>query len=351
MKFKSISDIHYANIEISSRCNAACPFCSRNYNGYGVRDNFPLRNMTQDEFSKIMDPVLGHPKFFLDFSGTYGDPCINPDFKKILEYVSKKYPHVKINVHTNGGMHKSDWWQDLAQYKMIQIDFALDGLADTHGIYRQRTDWHRVIENATSFIQAGGNATWQFIKFKHNEHQQEECRQLAKELGFKTFKVFDDNRDTGPAYTPDGEPFAIGDYTEKLLPVEEFVAQEKQFQIEYQKNNQQEFVRELDSVYEEVDCWALPGKIYVAVNGDVWPCCWLGGTFPLTSDTDNGWQLKKLPLKINAFEYSLNEIFASWQSIADTWTGDEPLSTCVKICGKCSDYSGQKPKGEYENFN
>ena len=73
--------------------------------------------------------------------------------------------------------------------------------------------------------------------------------------------------------------------------------------------------------------------------------CWLGGTFPMTSDSDNGWQLKNLPLVINGLENSLEEVIASWNHISDTWDSNEPLSTCVKTCGKCKDYNGMQPVG------
>ena len=41
--------------------------------------------------------------------------------------------------------------------------------------------------NVKSFIQAGGEAHWEFLVFKHNEHQVEEARNLAREMGFKEF--------------------------------------------------------------------------------------------------------------------------------------------------------------------
>ena len=51
-----------------------------------------------------------------------------------------------------------------------EIEFALDGLEDTHSMYRQNTNWRTVIRNAETFISAGGYAIWKFIKFKHNQH-------------------------------------------------------------------------------------------------------------------------------------------------------------------------------------
>jgi MoaA/NifB/PqqE/SkfB family radical SAM enzyme len=65
-----------------------------------------------------------------------------------------------------------------------QIDFGIDGLADTLHLYRKNVKYSKVIENATAFITAGGRAQWNFIVFKHNEHQIETVKRLGKELKF-----------------------------------------------------------------------------------------------------------------------------------------------------------------------
>ena len=45
------------------------------------------------------------------------------------------------------------------------------------------------MQNATSFIDAGGCATWQFIPYKHNEHQTKDCFKLSQQMKFKKFKL------------------------------------------------------------------------------------------------------------------------------------------------------------------
>ena len=116
-------------------------------------------------------------------------------------------------------------------------------------------------------------------------------------------------------------------------------------QKQYELDKQVNYIREME--VDSIECYSQEGNIYVAVNGDVWPCCWLGSGFPLTSDMDNGWQLKKLPLVVNALKNTLKEVVASWQHISYTWSTDHPLSTCVKTCGKCDGYDGMRPTGVY----
>ena len=67
------------------------------------------------------------------------------------------------------------------------MTFSIDGLADTNKLYRIGINHERVMANAKAFIEAGGKARWKMIVFKHNEHQIDEAKQLAKDMGFWEF--------------------------------------------------------------------------------------------------------------------------------------------------------------------
>jgi sulfatase maturation enzyme AslB (radical SAM superfamily) len=89
-------------------------------------------------------------------------------------------------MNTNGDNFDTKWWYDLGQ-KMTggdQIIFALDGLKKTHEFYRD-TNWNRVFSNVKAFIEGGGTAIWQMILFRHNEHQVDLVKALAKALDVK----------------------------------------------------------------------------------------------------------------------------------------------------------------------
>ena len=47
--------------------------------------------------------------------------------------------------------------------------------------------WDRIVENVKAFINAGGRARWQWIIMNHNEHQLQEAKAFAKEIGFAEF--------------------------------------------------------------------------------------------------------------------------------------------------------------------
>jgi sulfatase maturation enzyme AslB (radical SAM superfamily) len=170
--------------------------CNRNVNGGKDNPLIKIHNWSLSDFKKIINPeVLSQiDNFYL--CGNFGDPILNNDLIDMCQYSKETAPNVKISVHTNGGVRNTDWWQKLAYTLPTRhnVVFAIDGLEDTHKLYRVGTDWHKIIHNAWTFIQAGGTAEWVFIKFEHNEHQVELARIMAEDLGFKKFTVKNSSR-------------------------------------------------------------------------------------------------------------------------------------------------------------
>ena len=113
--------------------------------------------------------------------------------EKFLNYL-KQYNKPEIHIHTNGGMNGPKFFAELAECLKdfpfpTHVVFSIDGLEDTNHLYRRNVQWHKVMENAKSFIDAGGLARWRMIVFEHNAHQVEECERLAFSMGFKKFDI------------------------------------------------------------------------------------------------------------------------------------------------------------------
>jgi dTDP-4-amino-4,6-dideoxygalactose transaminase len=64
--------------------------------------------------------------------------------------------------------------------------FATDGFSGEHELYRKNTNWHKIIENAKTFIAAGGRAKANTIVFKHNEDRIEELKQFLLDYNIET---------------------------------------------------------------------------------------------------------------------------------------------------------------------
>lgn len=182
-------------IEITTYCNAACPQCPRNIQGGKVNPHLVLEHLSRAVIDKAFTAELCNRLRQIFFCGSYGDPIMHPNFLDILWDFRRKSPSLWLYMHTNGGAHDQDYWREIAYILngFGQVDFNIDGLEDTNHLYRQNTNFNKIIENAKSFIDAGGRAVWNFLVFEHNEHQVQQAKQLAYELGFSDFKF----RNTG----------------------------------------------------------------------------------------------------------------------------------------------------------
>jgi MoaA/NifB/PqqE/SkfB family radical SAM enzyme len=325
--YNSIRDVH---LEISSLCNASCPWCPRNFWGYPFNGGYPEVNLTLDNAKQIFSPSFLKQLLSIRINGNFGDIVMNPEGPDIVKFFRHHNPDLKISISTNGGAQPPKFWQTLAECG-VEVYFAIDGLKDTHHLYRQNTMWETVIKNAKIFIAAGGTAVWKMIKFKHNLHQINDCRELSKELGFSRFELIDQGRNSAPVFDKNGKlTHILGDYTG-----------ETEFKILFYKKKNDEVL------LEDVETRRIPKlnitcetkklkSIYIAANGDVSPCCYTG-FYPKTYGKGQYYQavnaqLKPLIVKNNALKYPLNECIEWFESVEKSWKFDSYKEGRLIIC-------------------
>jgi hypothetical protein len=184
----SLSDINWVHAEASSKCNAWCPACPRNDHGFGLAEGIVEQDLDPVKFELFISSIPALQG--VQFCGNLGDPIAAACITELID-IAKKHAK-KIQIHTNGSLRNTIWWRELA-HQLIDIDhdvwFGIDGLAGVHEIYRQGTSFDKIIKNATEFINNGGFASWQFIPYKHNEHQIKDCLRLSQQLKFKKFRL------------------------------------------------------------------------------------------------------------------------------------------------------------------
>ncbi len=184
--FKDIKHVHF---EVTTKCNANCPMCGRNAFGV-VCPGLQLTELTLEDIKRVFSPTFLCQLTNISMCGSYGDPACAQELLEIIEYMHSNNPNLEIDVYTNGGVCSTSWWKRLARViGSGKVVFGIDGIEDTNRIYRRGTVFSVILRNARTFIQAGGRAQWDFIVFKHNEHQVEQARELSKKLGFEIFQI------------------------------------------------------------------------------------------------------------------------------------------------------------------
>lgn len=341
LKLDQIARVH---VELTTRCNARCPMCPRNYRGYDFNSGYPITELSLEDFKQIFKPEflkqLRAPALFpgdvygVSFNGNLGDFAAARDGLEIVKYLVEN--DTEVSIYTNGSLRSPNWWRQFAMPK-VRIGFALDGLEDTHSIYRQDTDWNRVIENASAFIAAGGHAIWRFIPFDHNRHQEEQCKKLAEKLGFKHFENIYDGRDNGPVFNRDGSfSHQIGP---KWNPADTSVPDIKPLLESHITWFDHRTVQiEKDRPTTEISCLHIRRKeLYVSADGSVYPCCFLG-FYPNTMNHPGNQQLKELVQENNALVYGLEHSINWFNRVEETWAKpsikEGRLYQCVSSCGR-----------------
>lgn len=265
------SQIRSAQVEITNRCQASCAMCSRNIRGGGTNERLILNDWTAEEYKKIFPQDLLAQMTRMIFCGCYGDPIINNDLLKMVEYTAMANKNLHIEINTNGSARPVNWWKKLGSVLSQHphnIVFGLDGLEDTHHLYRIGTDYNKILYNASAFIDAGGHAEWQFILFKHNEHQVAQAESIAQNLKFKKFTLLDTYRfilsDEYDVHDKNGNTIYKLEKAKSSL--------NRQFKVEWVKDYKQL----LNST--NISCEAKrEGGIYIDAHHTLYPCCYIAG--------------------------------------------------------------------------
>jgi MoaA/NifB/PqqE/SkfB family radical SAM enzyme len=322
----------------------------RNYRGMDFNSGYPVCELSLAQFQHIFTPdvlsAITRPEpeingrapvsyefLGLIFNGNLGDFSSAKDGVEIVKYLVSH--NVRVMITTNGSARTPDWWASLA-LPGVEIGFALDGLEDTHTLYRQDTDWHKIIKNAQAFIAAGGRATWRFIPFDHNRHQEQACRDMAQQLGFAEFENIYDGRDTGPVFSRTGEfSHRIG---HDIGPAHIVPDIKPMLENHITWYNSQTFKEAKDTPELNIQCIHKRNReIYVAADGSVYPCCFLG-FYPGQMNHPGNQELATLVYQNNALEYPLAQCLEWFDRVEQTWQlnsiAEGRTFQCVKTCNK-----------------
>lgn len=392
--FFNYNELRQLHIELTNACNAACPMCTRFHtNSPLIRPDLTIDQITIEKFKKYFPPEVIQKLEIILFCGVHGDPGMAKDLYEICEYISESNPSIAVRMNTNGGMRNPDFWSKLGKLFSSQrqdhwnwaVTWSIDGLEDTNHIYRRNVKWDNLIKNAQAFINAGGTADWDFLIFRHNEHQIDEALALSKKMGFRNFnpkKAL--GVDTGKrlqrmsAMTREGKLDywidAPSDPKNRNLenPIDDVVVDEYwEFDPEYYKelkakklthNKYQDRVLTAYEQLEKEDTTILDNakinckartmsdgiEIFVDNFGRVMPCCYIGthlnGTHSDSQSLQLHYEMNKYGWEaFNLNKYSLKEILEGHhldRVFTDSWTkpscSSGKMAYCSNICGTYS---------------
>jgi len=345
------SDIKTIHLEITSKCNASCPMCGRNICGGVVNPRLLITELSLTEIKKILPLDFLKQLKRIYMCGNYGDPIIAKDTKEIFKFFRLANSRLHLSFFTNGSAQSKDWWLEIGSL-VDKVHFSIDGLEETNSYYRRGTHFSKIMENAKSYIEGGGRAVWDYIVFRHNEHEVELACKRAKEMGFKDFVV----KKTGRFYS-----------NQKSQVTTEQVVLNKKREPEgllkmptdpkYQNRSlkkEERLIQKHGSLHEYLNQTPIHCKVaeekslYISAEGLIFPCCWTANQlYPwyFKKRSSQIWKLiESLPEKeqsLNAKKHSIKSILEGdfFQTlIPKSWEGrdinKDKLRVCAKTCGR-----------------
>lgn len=237
-------------IEPTTACNLGCPECPSGLKQFTRAEG----NLKPDFYKKIIDQVQHHA-FYLNFY-FQGEPYINPNFLEMVAYAHSKKIYTATS--TNAHFLTPQKAEDTVKSGLSRLTISIDGTTqETYESYRKGGSLTKVLEGAKNIVAAKKTlksetpyVIFQFLVVKPNEHQLEDAKKLAAELGvdeirFKTAQVYD---------YKNGNP---------LIPtIEKYARYKKQTDGTYKlKNNMLN------------ECWRMWSSCVITWDGKIVPCC------------------------------------------------------------------------------
>jgi len=321
MKFFDVP-VRSFNMEITNRCTLGCPRCARTGNDW-VKDNLADIPLEVLENTFPLSQRKNFEGLRVNLCGTYGDCIYHRRFHDVLSYLKKA--GLGISVETNGSHRKMDWWRKTCDILGDEdmITFSVDGLEDTNHIYRINARWND-IEQAMRYCAGRVAVDWKFIVFRHNEHQIEDARKLAEDIGVRRL-VFKKSGRFGQddPMTPLNNEY-VGVVTRNRREIEKVM----------QRGMDAE---DLDRHVEIAPKCRFGKDLSITAHGHLYPCS------PAEPAGPSGWFYENLE-HFDLRNFPIEEILASskWQELETLW---ERASTappaCREYCGVHKDYLKQ----------
>jgi len=239
------------SFEPTTSCNLRCPECPSGLRAF----TRPTGMLKKDFFTDTIDQLSAELLYLIFYF--QGEPYLNPSFLDMVSYASGKgiYTATSTNAHYLTDQHAKRTVESGLDRLIISIDGTTQDVYEQYRVggrlekvlegARNIVKWKKELNSRTPFV------FFQFLVVKPNEHQLDEIRRLAREIGvdevrFKTAQVYDYKKDPNQLI-PDNKKYS-----------------------RYRKDKQGEY--EIRNTLEN-HCWRLWHATVITWDGLVVPCC------------------------------------------------------------------------------
>lgn len=237
------------SIEPTTSCNLRCPHCPSGLRSF----NRPTGMLQPEMLKEVIDQLwrtVGYMTFYFQ-----GEPYLNKALLPMVRMAADK--RIFTFTSTNAHYLNREEAEATVASGLSKMIISIDGTdQDSYARYRIGGNLNKVLEGTRQMMEAKRRlksstpiVEWQFIAFKHNEHQLAEIQQLAKtyqidKLSIKTAQIYD---------------FETAD---------EWLPQDPNLSRYTKKNNEISIRNRLLN-----HCWKMWHSCVITWDGRVVPCC------------------------------------------------------------------------------
>jgi radical SAM protein with 4Fe4S-binding SPASM domain len=182
--YKAIGMPKKITIEPTNHCQLKCPLCAT-----GVRDpsvEYGLLNL--EKYKKVVDGFAKWAQNVQLFS--WGEPFLNKSFIKMIGYASQNPHKIRSVVSANLNDITDEQIKGMLTSNLGMLGASIDGTTqEVYEKYRVGGNLEVVFNNLKKIVAAkklyksNTIINWDFIVMKHNEHQVEDAKKMAKDFG------------------------------------------------------------------------------------------------------------------------------------------------------------------------
>lgn len=187
------------SFEPTTSCNLRCPECPSGLRAF----TRPTGMLKQDFFSQTIDQISPDLLYLIFYF--QGEPYLNPGFLDMVKYASAKGVYTATS--TNAHYLNDENARRTVESGLDRLIISIDGTTqDVYQQYRIGGKLDKVIEGTKNIVAWKKKLKsrtpyifFQFLVVRPNEHQVDDIKKLASEMGvdvrFKTAQVYDFDND------------------------------------------------------------------------------------------------------------------------------------------------------------
>jgi len=199
------------SVEPTTSCNLRCPECPSGLRAFSR----PTGSISLELYQSLIDQTWKDLFYLILYF--QGEPYLHPLFFRMIEYAHEKKIYTATS--TNAHFLTDHLAKKTVESGLDRIIISLDGTdQETYEKYRVGGTFSKVIEGVNRLVKwkkelksKTPNIILQFIVFSTNEHQVEEVKRVARELGvdkleLKSAQVY--GYEDGNALIPENEKYS-----------------------------------------------------------------------------------------------------------------------------------------------